>query len=291
MDKDLNTLCYIREQVSYVEDYKDFDYKVIERKNRFFVIFDAVLQSFGVMNRNRRMYMLDNVWNCIQNDECIQDMLANNSWMGEMDHPAPELQDTELTMLRVATPNLGLTSHYIRKPRIDGSLLRATIQTDSGTDAGMNLATKIVDGGIRPAFSARVLGEMDPNNSRPVVNVRRLITYDWVLFPSHKEARADFKPSALTESVKQSISDVEKYTGATIVFFPELARMVAENEKASQFVCESFDLNQDDIIGFTKTGNSVVLKENNNIYIAPISNSVVKKKASNAIREYFGGAN
>ena len=55
MNQSLDTLCYIQEQTSYMEDYKeDFGYEVHDRGSRFFVTFNAVLQSFGVRNRNQR---------------------------------------------------------------------------------------------------------------------------------------------------------------------------------------------------------------------------------------------
>jgi hypothetical protein len=282
---ELNSLCYIKEQVSYPEDNKEFGFRVHERGTRFFVTFESVLQSFGVMNRNRRMYDQDNIWNCIQTDEYIQDSLANNSWCGEMDHPQAEIQGTELTMLRIGNPDPGKTSHYIRKPYLSGNLLKAKIQTDSGTPAGQNFGIKIVDGKIRPAFSARVLGQLTQQAGKPLVKVRRLITYDWVMYPSHKEARADFQAGTFEEAAKIFGMD----ENVQIIFFPELAQMVAANSRASQFICESFDLTMDDIVGVTDTGNSVVITEKSNVYIAPINDAIVRNTTRNALKDFMRG--
>ena len=117
MTNALNTLCYIQEQVSYMEDYKnDFGYQTIDKGNRFYLIFQAVLQSFMVMNRNKRMYDLSNIMNCINTDPYIQDQLRKNSWMGCIDHPAPMFKDQELTMQYIGNVDPKMTSHYIRKP-------------------------------------------------------------------------------------------------------------------------------------------------------------------------------
>lgn len=283
MSQSLDTLCYIQEQTSYMEDYKeDFGYEVHDRGSRFFVTFNAVLQSFGVRNRNQREYDAQNIMDKIEHDEYILDQLRKNSWMGEIDHPAPEFQGQELTMQRIANPDMKLTSHYIRRPHLEGNLLKAPIQTDSGTDAGMNMAIKIVDGKIIPCFSARVLGALQNRNGRPVVFVRKLITYDWVLFPSHPEAEAEIK-----QPIMESVNEMENITNIKIVFFPELARMAANNSKETEWLCESFGLSIDDVIGVTNTGNSVVVTEGSNVYVQPISDSRIRNKTKSMVTDWL----
>ena len=184
----LDTLCYIHEQTSFPDDYRNkFGYEVEDKGNRFFVKFPAVLQSFGVQNRNGREYELSNILQCIQTDDFIQSSLKNNIWVGEIDHPSAEFVGQELTMNRISTPSLERSSHYIRSPRAEGNMLVANIQTDSSNEYGMNMAIKIVDGKIIPCFSAKVFGRLENRNGKPVVIVKKLVTYDWVLYPSHAE--------------------------------------------------------------------------------------------------------
>lgn len=280
----LDTLCFIREQTSFPEDYGDnFGYQVHDRGNRFFLTFPAILQSFGVKNRNGREYEADNIWDKIQNDDYIQSMLRQNSWMGEIDHPAPTLVGQELTMQRIANPDLKYTSHYIRKPSMEGNLLVAPIQTDSSNQHGMNMAIKIVDGKIVPCFSARVLGALQNKSGRPVVYVRKLITYDWVLYPSHREALAK-----INQPVMESVEEVEKYTGATIIFFTELARMAAHSSRETEWLCESFGLNIDAVVGVTSSGNSLVIQENGtNVYVQPISDKHVRFAVRTGVRDWL----
>ncbi|MCM1439688.1 MAG: hypothetical protein NC131_10905 [Roseburia sp.] len=283
--KTLNALCYIQEQTSFIEDYGDqFGYEVHPRGDRFFVTFDGVLQSFGVKNRNRREYEADNIMHLIQTDDYITSMLRQNSWMGEIDHPAPEKKGEDLTLQRIANPDLKMTSHYVRKPHLEGNLLVAKIQTDSGTQHGMNMAIKIVDGHIIPCFSARVLGELMNKAGRAVVHVKKLICYDWVLYPSHPEAMARIN-QPLMESVEEGA--IENYDNCTVIFLHELARMAAHSSKETEWLCESFGLTADDIVGVTTTGNSVVIKEHGNTYIQPLSDKLVRQQTRSMVQDWL----
>ena len=279
----LDTLCFIQEQTSFNEDYAgNFGYEVHDKGNRFYVTFEAVLQSFGVRNRNKREYDANNIMDRIEHDDYIQSMLRQNSWMGEIDHPAPNIQGEELTMQRIANPDMSRTSHYIRRPRLNGNLLEATIQTDSSNDSGMNMAIKIVDGKIIPCFSARVLGSLQNRDGRPVVFVRKLITYDWVLYPSHPEAMAK-----ITQPIQESVDNAQKYTGTTIIFFPELAKMAVAASKEAAWLYESFGLTEDDLVGVTESGNSVVMKEGASVYIQPMNDRNIRKKTKSIITDWL----
>lgn len=278
-----STLCYIREQTSYPEDYMtNFGYKEHKRDGRFYLTFEAVLQSFGVMNRNRRMYDANNVMDRINNDDYVQSMLRQNSWIGEIDHPTPTFSGQELTMNRITNPDPKMSSHFIRSPRLNNNLLEANIQTDSSNENGMNMAIKIIDGKIVPAFSARVLGELTNQTGRPLVNVRKLVTYDWVFFPSHKEALG-----RISQPVMESVEVVENEINEKIIFFEELAKMVANDDKETALLCESFGLSIDAVIGLTKSGNSLVIQEDKNIYVQPISDKFVRNKTKSKIADWL----
>ena len=280
----LDTLCYISEQTSFEEDYKgNFGYEVIDKGNRFYVLFESVLQSFGVKNRNGRKYDMNNIWNCIQTDVYIQDQLRKNCWMGEADHPEPEFNGQELTMQRLSKPDMKNTSHYVRKPRLEGNLLVANIQTDSSTDAGMNMAIKIVDGKIIPCFSARVFGALQQG----IVMVRKLIAYDWVLFPSHPEAEARITQPVMESVDQKAINTLEDETHTTIIFFPELARMAAASSKETNMLCESFGLTEDALVGLTNTGNSLVLSENGKSFVQPLTDKFVRSKTKNMLNDWL----
>lgn len=282
--EELKTFCYIQEQTSFDDDYKNnFGFQVHDRGSRFFLTFDAILQSFGVKNRNGREYDADNIMDRILHDEYIQDQLSKNCWMGEIDHPAAIKQGEELTMQRIANPDPKLTSHYIRRPRLNGNLLEAGIQTDSSNENGMNMAIKIVDGKIIPCFSARVLGELKNLRGRLIVFVRKLITYDWVLYPSHREAVAKIN-QPMIESVCE---EAARYAGCKIMFLKDLAQQAANNSFETQLICESFGLTIDDVVGLTSTGNSIVINEGSNVYIQPISDKFVRERTKKGLTDWI----
>lgn len=282
-NRKLSSLCYVAEQTSFKEDYNDnFGYDLHDRGSRFYIVFEGILQSFDVLNRNGRMYDATNIMNCIQNDPYIVAMLAQNSWMGELEHPTAIYENQTLSLARLAGVFPNNTSHFIRKPRLEGNLLKATIQTDSSNQSGMNMAIKIVDGKVIPGFSARVLGELKTKNGKPFVDVKKLITYDYVLFPSHKEALGN-----VNRPFAESVQTVEKAINGSIIFFEELAKDVAKDSEEAQILCESFGLSNDDIIGVTSTGNSVVIKEKSNIYVTPITNEIARKKTKSYLKDWL----
>ena len=284
MKKDFSAFAYIQEQSSFAEDYDgNFGYEVHDRGNRFFLTFNAILQSFGVRNRNRRKYMAENVMNCIHTDPYIQDQLRLNKWMGEMDHPTPTRVGEELTVNRICTPDMERTTHYIRSPRLEGNLLKAHIQTDSSNKHGMNMAIKIVDGKIVPGFSARVMGEMRNMNGEPTVFVKKLITYDFVGFQSHPEALAEIN-QPLQESVAKNVIQNELHD--RVIFLDELAKMVANNNEETQLLCEAFDLSIDDVVGITENG-SVVIQENQNVYVQPITDKRIRAKTTSMLTDWL----
>lgn len=283
MNDEFNAYCYIQEQTSTPEDYNGgFGYEVHDKGNRFYITFPAILQSFNVLNRNHRIYMMDNIWNLICTDDYIQSMLRQNSWCGEIDHPSAQKIGEELTMQRIANPDLKLTSHFIRTPRCNGNLLEANIQTDSSNENGMNMAIKIVDGKIIPCFSARVLGALKNAGGKPIVNVRKLITYDWVLYPSHREALAK-----ITQPLMESVSNVVNTMGAKVIFLKELAKMAANSSKETEWLCESFGLSIDDIVGITSTGNSLVITEGSNVYVQPIRDKQIRSKTQSCVKDWL----
>lgn len=281
MNTELDTLCYIQEQTSFEDDYNGkFGYKVTDLGSRFYVTFPAVLQTFGDKNRNGRRYNQNNIWNCIQTDEYIQDMLKHNSWMGEIDHPNANKLGEELTLQRISNPDMTRTSHYIRSPKMNGNRLEGNIQTDSSNKHGMNMAIKIVDGKIVPCFSARVLGSKKPSSDE--VWVKKLVCYDWVLYPSHKGAKAQ-----INQPLMESVNALESFANSRIIFLPELAKMTGGKSDSVKMLCEAFQLTEDDIIGVTESGNSVVVGDDKGIYVQPITESQLRNKTKSALNDWI----
>ena len=98
----------------------------------FYYEFDSILQSFDVINRNRRMYNADNVWSCIAESPKIQDHLRGDRWFGEADHPMQVYQDKPLSAERLQNVPPTLSSHKIRNPRM--ASLRPVFESANDTE-------------------------------------------------------------------------------------------------------------------------------------------------------------
>ena len=108
-------LMYLAEQTS-PDDYTLKNLSIVEKMGALWASFEAILHSFDVMNRNRRMYDGDNVWKCIVSNERIQDGIRKHGWFGEMDHPGQDYTNMALTAERVQKISMGNRSHIIINP-------------------------------------------------------------------------------------------------------------------------------------------------------------------------------
>lgn len=247
------------------------DLKIYNDNNIFFVEFDSVLQSFGVENRNHRYYTAENVWQAIQSPK-IQDLLAHDSWFGECNHPTQEYQDKKLTPERIRDVWPQNRSHKIMKPRIDGNLLKARIQTDAGTEAGIGFAKSIIQGMV-PRFSCRSIATLRQINRRPTVVIRLLVTYDWVFYPSHCEAEMI---GTLQRPMTESASDLVLPNGSnvtpddTMIPLHEILDLVGNKDTNTEILLESFDLDIGDLVGFDETHDHAIIKDRDNMIYAKI---------------------
>ena len=247
------------------------DLKNYNDNNIFFVEFDSVLQSFGVENRNHRYYTAENVWQAIQSPK-IQDLLAHDSWFGECNHPTQEYQDKKLTPERIRDVWPQNRSHKIMNPRIDGNLLKARIQTDAGTEAGIGFAKSIIQGMV-PRFSCRSIATLRQINGRPTVVIRLLVTYDWVFYPSHCEAEMI---GTLQRPMTESASDLVLPNGSnvtpndTMIPLHEILDLVGNKDTNTEILLESFDLDIGDLVGFDETHDHAIIKDRDNMIYAKI---------------------
>ena len=279
---------YIAEQTSPDENVvKNMD--VINMGNNvFFVKFRTCAHSFDVMNRNTRMYEADNVMDCI-NSERIQHYLSHGGWYGEMDHPTPFLKNEPLSPDRINLIYMKNTSHRFLNPKVEGNLLMTDVETDAGTDAGMNLAKKMVQGFI-PCFSCRAIASLMNKNGRPVVACRKIICYDWVLFQSHREAEQDTSvkntfvnkianaTNVITEKVKKGAEDI-------LVPLKEILESVGRTDINTQVVMEAFDLSNEDLVGFTPNHKQVLIRDENNMIYCNLD-PMTRNKVNDYIRSF-----
>lgn len=217
--------------------------------------FDATLWSFDTYNRMRRRYDINNAQQVINTDERIQDLKARNKWRGELNHPNPWIKGEQYSDIRMTIPEPENSSHFISKDRFEGSRYRAHIKTHPTSEPGRIATGEIVDQGVVPSFSVRLLGSMIPNASMNMPNMRvtKVITFDMVDFPSHKEADGDITPEQYQEA-------------ANVVFLKDLARYCVEQDENMSVVCESFEISPNEIVGI-HDGSIEVVQPDAKIFI------------------------
>jgi len=228
--------------------------------------FDSTMMTFGVHNRMHRRYDGNNIDTVIASDERIRDLLRRNQWRGEWNHPNPDIKGEQLTDIRMTIPEPELSSHFIFRPRLEGSRYRAHIVVHPATANGRSVNSEIMDIGAVPCFSVRLLGNMIPNASptQPNMSVSKVITFDMVDFPSHDGAEADIKPAVHMEG--------------SVVFLKELAKYCCEKDETMQVVCEAFQFSTDEIMGIDN--GSIVFEQCKSKIHVPLRGDIRKEALS-----------
>lgn len=269
---------FIEEQTSPdVNVVKNFD--VVDKNGVFFVDFETCLHSFDVINRNSRMYKANNIEKCLDTER-IKSYLSHGGWYGEMNHPTPEYKDRPLSPERISDIKMDNTSHRMLNPHVEKNLLVSRVQSDAGTAAGMNLARKMVQGFI-PGFSCRAIASLILEAGKPVVDVRKIITYDWVLYQSHREAEQIM--TTPTKFINKAVNAVtEAVSNDICIPLKEILENVGRTDVNAQVIMEAFDLSNDNLIGFSNDKKQMIIKDNNNMIYCNINQESRKK-----VNDYF----
>jgi hypothetical protein len=191
------------------------------------VTIETVLQSFGCLNWNQRIYESGLVIPAMDNDPLIQLDMKMGTWYGEYGHPLSN------DLKRQVTIDPKCECHSIDSYRTEGNLLVANVTT-LPKGYGYEMRNMILAG--KPAmFSLRALGSVDMATKK-AVSPLKVITYDSVTRPSHKEAyqRSIIGGNTLTESVYIPLT--ESNINAQIFDY------VSEKSENVKRACDLFDL-------------------------------------------------
>ena len=181
----------VMEQTTPVDNKIEIQ-KVVDTNGLNYVRFSTCLQDFNGYNRNRRKWPAD-VVKAMAEAPTVQELIRMNSFVGEAGHPVPESGQT--TMERICNIDPLKTSHRFTKlfwP--NPNELHGICETlDEGVGSpGYRMMRNILQGVI-PAFSLRSLvpQRKNPDGSKDVIGVGRMICYDRVYLPSHEKAYMD----------------------------------------------------------------------------------------------------
>lgn len=163
---------------------------------------DSTLQSFDIINWNKRIYPALVVMDGLDTNPMIQNDIRMKQWAGEYGHP----DSTDMARQSQIKPDM--TSHFIDNYRREGNLLKGHV-TSAPCGYGLDIYNLAMAG--RPwAFSLRAFGGVDSNNT--AIRPLRVITYDFVNRPSHKEAYSNLSNIVETAFTESFLSECSQTT-------------------------------------------------------------------------------
>ena len=265
--------------------------QVIDKPHLFYIRFDACLQSLDVVNRNNRKYKSSAMLEGLR-DPNLDELMRNKKWKGECDHPVT----TDIQ--RIAVVLSKYASHYILKWWNKDNLICGTLETIDDGRYGTGLARRILQG-ENPSFSLRALAALvQQGNIKCVNQAPRIIAYDEVNLPSHKEAYAfDNKEKIISDGKNEtvlenaSISDkyvnsryknISKQGGVIPLTKNDLKDTISKNCENLKIVCESFDIDPA-TFNLTNNPNTVTVKNGSDTFAVKVGNA----KLCREINDYY----
>lgn len=221
---------------STMDPVKPQNLQVHDKNGLFYVKFDTVLQEFNKQNRNKRNYAGAPMAESLQAPH-ITELVQKRTWMGEAGHPHTDKVE------RILTIDPKLTSHRINNFRIEGNFLKGEVETLDNGIYGTQMTKSILQG-MEPAFSLRALASLikQADGSSLMRSKAHIVTYDWVILPSHNTAYRDqSKPiQKIAQSVQASGNAVTESALVPVIEsqITDFIRMESANVKVVSNVCE-----------------------------------------------------
>lgn len=216
---------------------------------------EGTLQDMDVENRNRRVYMKGDLLPEI-NGPRMTELIKAKQFCGEYGHPLSD------DLVRQQTIDPKLVCVRFNKVWVEGNLVKARFQ-GTNNDYGEYFDRDLRDG-CKPAFSLRALGAIENVNGKACVKGIKIITWDSVIYPSHKVAYTD---KIITES---AMDGTPIHENQIVVPFDDPGRIITLTESDAKTVISRLQresANVDTILStfdgiydkISTRGNSVVL--------------------------------
>jgi hypothetical protein len=153
---------------------------IISEKNNK-VTGTGIIQTLEDENRNGRIYQLKDMKPEVEGDRIQKELIPTGNMRGHDGHPS----STELSIQSVINPTL--CSVKYKRIWLEGNEIHADF-CGTNNELGKAFNADLLDGD-RPSFSLRALGSVDrERNGKCYVRNIRIITWDRVIYPSHKRA-------------------------------------------------------------------------------------------------------
>lgn len=143
------------------------------------VIAEGTLQDMDVENRNHRIYAKADLSPEIMGPR-MTELIKAKEMKGELGHPLSD------DLVRQQTIDPKLVCALFTKIWIEGNKVKGQFRGTNnayGDEFDLDLRD-----GCKPAFSLRALGAIENVNGKAYVKGIKIITYDRVIYPSHKAA-------------------------------------------------------------------------------------------------------
>lgn len=148
----------------------------------------GTLQDVGVENRNKRIYTAKSLFPQLTCERTLE-LLKNGYFLGEAGHPMEKDVNRQQTIFpRYCAVRFNKIWH-------EGNLIKGNFQ-GTNNDLGETFNQDLLDG-YHPAFSLRALGCLVTKNGKAYVENTTVVTWDFVIYPSHKVA---YTEKIVTES-------------------------------------------------------------------------------------------
>ena len=238
-----------------------------------YVIFETIFQSFGVKNRNKRIYDGDAVmasWNAPH----IQELIRKKSFVSEYGHPLDQTMSriTQIDPARIC----GRINSYYRA----GNLLKGEFETFDDGACGTMLTRRILQG-LEPAFSVRMLAKLSRTQDGTMLMNQpgHLVTADCVILPSHCEAYRDESKAmnvvhkAITESAGMDITE-EQYRDMVFAINESMFTDFIKEESTNFKLVKNVEEVIGDSFSLTKDLNNIIIKEGTNTYYVKVEDKI-----------------
>lgn len=167
-------------------------------------IVEVILQDMNVDNRNGRYYADKDLVPELTSAR-MQELISSGNMKGENGHP----MSSDIKRQSTIDPNN--VCFKILKLWVDGNDIKAWV-TGTNNQKGQEFIADILDG-EKPSFSLRALGTIENKNGHAYVKNIKIITWDRVIYPSHKRA---YMQKFVTEG-----TDMATYENGNKVFVDE----------------------------------------------------------------------
>lgn len=234
----------------------------------WYLKFPAVLQRFNKLNRNGRTYTKEPMVQGLH-DTNVQELISRNSWLGEADHPINPIAKRSSSIERIVTIMLKNTSHRINSFSVDGDILHGEIETLDNDGYG-NMMTKMLLQRLEAAFSVRALVNLikRPDGTSIIKTKPRIVTYDWVVFPSHPEAYMDKgAPSLINQKYGENVSVTE--SGIIVPVMESALEFLKEESTNLKLISDQMEVSLESAT-MSDTGDYVYLKDEGVKYAVPV---------------------